>query len=355
MEENEQDKSEAPTYFKLTRARRKGTVARGADLGFFAGLAALLVYLRVTGVSAGHLLLQTARRIFRMAAVAAGGPGAFSGAANLFLPVLRWIAMLAGCIFLAVLLLELLQTGFVFSAEPLKPDFNRLNPGRTLKRLFSLRLLIETAKNVLKLGVYAFLGFLVIRAALRAEPQVIMDASSLRASLTSTSFRLLAACSGAALLFAVLDQLIVRRQFLKNMRMSRRELRRETREREGEPRLKQRRKQLHRDFAKLSQSLRAVRKADVIITNPEHVAIALQYDPITMHAPIVVSAALNHLAARVKRIAFIYGIPVIEDRVLARGLYRALEIDKPIPEEFFRPVANIYNTLRRKGGDAERA
>jgi flagellar biosynthetic protein FlhB len=349
MEETEQDKSESATPYKLMRARTKGVVSRGADLGFFTGLAAFAGYVW----AAGDHLAATVARAAHSALVASGslsdGPGAAFAASGLILfSVVQPLALMAAAVFLVVLLFEIVQTGVVFSTEPLRPDFSKLNPAKGLKRLFTWRLLIETGKNVLKLGVYTGISYLIVREAVQIDTGSIADGFGLSAIMRRVAFKLLLAFVLGALLFAVIDQLIVRRDFGKKMRMSRRELRREAREREGEPRLKQKRKQLHAEFVKMSQSLRNLRKADVLVTNPEHIALALRYDRRTMHAPIVVSIGTNLFAQRLKRMAFIYGIPIVENRALARELYRKAALNKSVPEHCFRPVADIYNSIRRK-------
>src|SRR5262249_36808182 len=149
------------------------------------------------------------------------------------------IAFMAATIFFIVLLFEVLQTGPVFSSEPLRPDFSRLNPAKGLKRLFTVRLLLETLKNVLKLCFYGLAGYLILKGALASDIGRISDGRTLLDTLVRVGFRLAATFVAIAMVFAILDQLIVRQQFFKQMRMSRRELRREVREREGEPRLKQ--------------------------------------------------------------------------------------------------------------------
>jgi flagellar biosynthetic protein FlhB len=351
MEESELDKSELPTTFKLTRARRKGVVARGNDLGFLAVLAASLGYFWISGPQ----LWATIRQSVRLALV--GGPilsdgrdAMFAAVDTVFSAVARQLVLLTGIVFLTVLLFELVQTGFVYSTEPLKLNFGRLNPVNGLKRLFSLRLLIETIKNVLKLGIYSAVGYFVIRDVLQSDIPAITDGRSLSALMANAAFRLVSAYILVALLFAVVDQIIARRDFLKRMRMSRRELRRETREREGEPRIKQKRKQMHGEFSKASKSIRGIRKADVLITNPEHVAIGLHYDARSMQAPTAVAVGTNYLAQRLKRIAFVYGIPIIENPTLARSLYRHTALNSVISENCFKPVADIYNDIRRKRG-----
>jgi flagellar biosynthetic protein FlhB len=191
---------------------------------------------------------------------------------------------------------------------------------------------------------------MVVHSAMEAGTPVATDAGSLAAGLRRDAFHLLGMFLGAAAGFAVLDQLITRRDFTKRMRMSRRDVRRESRDREGDPRLKQRRKQLHREFVKASESLRNIRGADMLITNPTHFAVALKYDPATMHAPMVVSRGAHGFALRLRRTAFLYGVVIVREPALARALYRC-EINKPVPEALFRPVADVYRNLRdRKAG-----
>lgn len=350
MEQTEQDRSEQPTPFKLDKARRKGTVARGTDLGFLTALVAFLLYMWVAGAGVGDSLSRLGRDAIVTAPSLADGPNELFGLAGHLLAIAaRPVAFVALAVFATVLLFELVQTGVVFSAQPLKPDFSRLNPARGLKRLFSKRLLIETFKNVLKMAVYCAVTWYVARGAVRDISASVGDGGGLAEALFASGLRLVACFAGAALLFAALDQLIVRKEYLKQMRMSRRELRREARDREGEPRQKQKRKQLHAEFTRASESLRNVRSADVLITNPVHYAVALRYDSSRMAAPILVSRGANALARRLKRLAFIHGVTIVEDRALARLLYRSCAVDSPVPENSYRQVAGIYQALRNRG------
>jgi len=343
----EQDRSEQATPFKLMRARRKGTVARGTDLGFLTALGAFLLYLWIAGAGLGDSLAHAGRDAIVTAPSVVDGPGALIALiGHVFGALLRPLAFLAVAIFLTVLLFELVQTGFVFSAQPLKADFSRLNPAKGLKRLFSKRLLIETAKNILKFAVYVGIAWLVGKRAVAAASTSVGDAWALSRALFDAGLRLIAWFALAALAFAALDQIITRKDFMKNMRMSRRELRREVREREGEPRLKQKRRQLHADFASASKSLRGVRNADVLVTNPVHYAVALRYDAASMAAPLVVSRGAHGLAQRLRQLAFRHGVVIVEDRALARALYRGCALDAPVSESLYRDVARLYMTLR---------
>lgn len=347
MEGAEQDRSEQATPFKLARARRKGSVARGTDLGFLTALGAFLLYMWVAGPGLGGSLAAASRSAIVTAPSVADGPSALLALTGyVFSSVARPLAFLCFGIFATVLLFELIQTGIVFSAEPLKADFSRLNPAKGLKRLFSKRLLIETAKNILKFVVFVGIAWLVGRRAVGDALASVGDAGGLSEAMYGTALRLVACFALAALAFAALDQIIVRKEFGKNMRMSRRELRREVRDREGEPRLKQKRKQLHAEFASASKSLRGVKGADVIVTNPVHYAVALRYDRATMAAPIVVSRGANGLAQRLRKIASLHNVVIVENRTLARSLYRCCVLDGPVPESLYRDVAALYMGLR---------
>ena len=356
MEGTEQDKSEQASPFKLRKAREKGQVARGMDLGFVVGLAVLLLYLWIAGPGLGGDIARASRdAIVTAPAVIGGQSELFALGGHVFGAVVKPLLIFCLGLFGTMLLFEILQTGIVFSAQPLKPDFSRLSPAKGLKRVFSKRMLVETLKNVLKLAVYACVAWLAARQALDAYFASVGDAAGLAQAMFAAGLKLLAWFVLAALGFAAVDQLLVRREFGKTMRMSRRELRREHRDREGEPRQKQKRKQLHAEFVQASQSLRGVKGADVVITNPTHIAVALRYDAASMAAPSVVSRGAGDLALRIRRLAFRHNVVVVEDKALARALYRRAALDVPVPELLYRDVAAVYNRLRRDGPRVEAA
>lgn len=349
MSDGELDKSEQPTQFKLQQARRKGLVARGMDLGFLTALVVLLLYMRVTGAGFAGSLATGMREAWISGPRMADAAGVSAVASALFGRVTGWLTLLLAILFLTVLVLELVQTGVVFSTRPLKPDFSKLNPAQGLKRLFSLRMLLETGKNLLKFAAYVTVALLVIRGALRNDVGSVADARSLAILMARLAGRLLLGFVFVAIVFAALDQVLARRMFTKTMRMSRREVKREMRDREGDPRLKQKRKALHAEFVKTSRSLRNLPGADVLVTNPQHIAVALRYDGAAMPAPLIVSVGVNQVAQRLKRLATAYGIPIVENRALARALHRSGALDHFVPESCFAPVAGVYNELRRSG------
>lgn len=343
MEENELDKSETATPFKLNRAREKGTVARGMDLGFFAGLLALLGFAWVAGSTAVVEISRLVARAFRGAAFVDSGPQALpSLVSTLFSAVAPTILVFAGIIFAVSLLFEFLQVGPVFSVQPLKPDLKRINPVQGLKRIFSWKMLIEALKSVIKLLVYGAIAWLVIAAALGETAYSATDASRLLTAMGDTGFSLLAYIAVAAFFIAMLDQIWSRRDFAKKMRMSRRELRREHRDREGDPRFKQKRREFHKSFLDMAKSLRGVREADIILINPIRFAVALRYDPQSMLAPKLVSRGSGALASRIRELGFIYGVTIHSAPELTRALFRTAQLDSEIPEALYQQVADIY-------------
>ncbi len=187
----------------------------------------------------------------------------------------------------------------------------------------------------------------MISAALRIFGDTLHDARSLARAMEGAAKRLTFAFLCAACVFTVIDQIIVRGEFRKQMRMSRRDVTREAKEREGDPRLKQKRRDLQAEMRKQAEGLGNLEGSDFIITNPEHFAVALAYRPDEMEAPIVRAKGRNHFAQLLKRKARLLGIPLVADPALARRLFREAVPGKPITPVHFHDVARHYGRLRR--------
>lgn len=349
MSESEENKTEEATPFKLKRARDKGQVARGMDLGYFSTMAAFATFAVIVGERLITDLAGLMRRVFATAIERAADPlEAPAAIAMVYMPAVKSLALLGGTIVLTVAFFEILQLrGPVFSTHPLKPDFNRLNPAKGLKRLFSMKMLKETLKNIIKMAAYVAAAYVVIRYAIETYGQTMTDADRLVAAMRGGGFRLLFLFMVLAIFFAALDQIISRQEFRKQMRMSKSELNREHKDREGEPRMKQKRKQLHREFAKQSKALGDLPGSDMLIVNPQHYAVALAYDPKNMSAPQVTAKGRNHFALALKRGAAIHNIPIFAQPALARALHSKTETGQEIGGEEFKAVADLYLALYR--------
>lgn len=346
-DEAEQNKSERPTDYKLKKAREKGTVARGTDLAFLTALGAFTGWAWVAGRGLAERLGDAGRSSLVAAPQVLASPNEILAVTGATLGgAVRPLALLAGILFGVVLTFELVQTGLVFTTQPLSPDFGRLNPANGLKRVFSFRMLVETGKNLLKLGFYVAAAWIVISAAVTTGATAVGDAATLAEVMGQGVLRLLGFFVVAAVVFAAADQLISRGDFLKKMRMSRREIKREHRDSEGDARIKSKRKQLHSEFAKTSRSLKGIKGADVLVVNPSHYAVALKYEPRRTNAPVVVSKGKDQVALRLKRLAFTHGVAVISDPPLARALFAGVPLDCEVAESFFPRIAAIYRSLR---------
>ena len=347
MTGDEQNKSEEATPFKLAKAREKGTIARGTDLGFFSALSAFLLFLAVAGTGLA----------MKLVAIMRSNLSDFSGLDDPHLALrligqdaviaMSILVLLAITLLVIVIPLEIFQLrGLVFSSHPLKPDFSRLNPAKGLKRLFSLRVLKEALKSLLKFAVYGGLAAVTIHYAVVRAGFEATTAGQLTNLLWHSSLRLIGLFAGAALALAIVDQIIARREFARQMRMSRSELTREFKEREGEPRIKAKRKQLHSEFLRQTEGVGRLGGSDLVIVNPEHFAVALAYDPESMTAPTVRAKARNRLALAMREQAALLAIPVVADPPLARSLYRTGAAGREIGPDHYRAVAGHYSQLR---------
>ncbi len=346
-EGQEQNRSEEATPFKLRQARQKGMVARGLDLGFVVGLIGLAAFVSFAGAALMDALGSTMHRTLVAGIASASDPhAATSLAARSLWPVFQPVVLFGGTVIAVVLLVEVVQLrGIMFSATPLKPDFNRLNPAAGLKRLFSKRMLVEAMKSILKMTVYTLVAGFSIRRSLGGATERIIDAPHLVGALRTAGLRLLLDFILVAIFFAVLDQVLSRRAFAKQMRMSRREVTREVKDREGDARLKHRRKQIHAALVEQAKGVGGVKGSDMLVVNPEHVAVALVYRSEKDAAPRVTAKGRGYHALRLRRAAIRWNVPIIQQQPLARALFATCERDRQIGAEHYDQVAELYLKL----------
>lgn len=347
MSENEQNKTEEATAFKLKKAREKGQVAKGADLGFASTLIGAFLFALVAGQNLVQQITNSMQRVY-VSSIAQADEIAtiYVAISSIYSPAAKLLALLGGTVTLVVIFFEIIQVkGLYFTLHPLKPDFNKLNPARGLKRIFSARTLLDTLKSLLKLSVYTGCTYFVILYAVSALAPVMGDANRVIDSMRRGGSHLIMMFAVMALGFVVLDQIISRRAFKKQMRMSRSEVTRENKDREGEPRIKQKRRQLHADFIKQTEGAGNLPGSDLLIVNPQHFAVALRYIPGEMSAPQVTAKGRNRFALSLKKQAFGLSIPILEDPPLARALFRSTDPGQLIQQQHFRAVADKYLAL----------
>jgi len=342
MAEQDLDRSEAATPFKLQKAREKGQTPRSTEVVGCVVFLAAAGWLAALGSDAWSGLLRIARLPLLRAGEAAQGPFAWAlvrevaaGAALVLWPLL--LALVAAAVVGSVA-----QTGVVFSLEPLRPDFTRLHPAQGLRRIFSLRTLFDAARACIKLMLLAAVAWLALRALLPGFAAIAaVPASGFVQVLLADAGALAWKMALALAAVALLDLVFTRREFTRRMRMSRRELKDEYRNREGDPRIRGRLRELRREMLRRSQSLKNTRDADVVLTNPTHFAVALRYVHGEMPAPRVVAKGAGQLAAAMREIAARHRIVVVQNPPLARRLFREAALDEYIPASFHAEVARI--------------
>jgi flagellar biosynthetic protein FlhB len=342
MAQQEQDRSEAATPFKLAQARKRGSVAKSADLNTVFIVAALLACLQAwSGIAAIDQTLLSRALIQQAAAVGFSASQVWSWAGRAATDTLVMLAPLLAAIVVASVVSGLVQHGAVISTQPLKPDFNRLNPAAGLKRIFSRRALFELGKNLLKLALFSWAIYLAVRHAVPELMQLLFTdvrgyGPRMLTLSTALVFKLLLVIVGLALI----DVLFTRWEHADNLRMSRREVKDEHRQREGDPKVKARIRELQNEARSKSRALKNIPQADVLVTNPTHLAVALMYRHGQMSAPTVVAKGSGELVEKMKMIARRHRVTILENRRLARALHE-VALHGAVPEAHYPEVARI--------------
>lgn len=343
MKEQELDRNEDATPYKLKQARDRGRVARSAD-----AVSALVFTTAITVLAArGH---DMALGLFQLDRALLIKVGQAEPAAKALWPVvehalsatMQLLAPFFAALMLAAVLGNLMQTGPVWSFDPLKMDADRINPLNGARRLFSVRTLFDAARACIKLALLALTAYYALTSLLPTFHRIatLSPAGQLR-SLIDDAAGLGIKLALVMALIAAVDLVYTRREFARQMRMSQRELKDELKHREGDPRIRMRMRHLRRDMFKRSQALRNTRHADVIITNPTHFAVALRYEHGRMDSPQLLAKGAGHLAAAMRAIAARHAIPVVQNPALARRLFRELDVECHVPQAMYADVARI--------------
>ena len=249
---------------------------------------------------------------------------------------------------------SLAQTGLLW--KPSLPfDIGRLNPIKGLGRLFALRSVSELIKALLKIAIIGGIGVFVLRQELPRLPELVdYDVWGLLTVLGWLILKVATVIAGAIAVVAAADFLYQRYEWERSLRMTRQEVKEEHRDAEGDPLIKSRVRSVQRDMMR-KRMMAAVPKADVVVTNPTHLAVALKYDTSRMSAPIVVAKGAGHLAERIRAVARQHGVVVVENKFVARTLYKLVDVGREIPADLYRAVAEILAfVFRARGITSER-
>ena len=348
MADTEQEKTESPTPKRRQDAREEGRIPRSQELTTALLLVTAAIVLKTLAPALGRTLLE----IFGLGLASAGNELDAASATALVQStgwrVLLSLGALIGTIALAALAIGGLQARGTWSTKALAPKWNKINPMENGKRLVGLQPWADLLKSLFKmlivgLAVYAVLG--------RAWPDMLALAQESPLSVLEVvkqyGVKLLMTAGISYLALAGADYAYQLWEFEKSLRMTKEEVKQEMKQSEGDPMVKARMRSVARQIAR-RQMFKDVPKADVVIANPTHIAIALRYDPSIAPAPFVVAMGKRKVAERIKKIAFDSGVPVIENRPLARALIASAKLGQIIPVELYAAVAEILAFVIRQ-------
>jgi flagellar biosynthetic protein FlhB len=244
----------------------------------------------------------------------------------------------------------LLQTGLLFAPEKIAFELEHISPMKGFQRIFSVRAVVEFVKGILKIAVIGAVAAYLLHPELARLPLLpSLGAAALGGEIEGLSLRLVGGVTAVLTAIAIADYVYQRMSFMRSMRMSKQEQRDEYKETEGDPFIKGKLRQIRTQRAR-KRMMAAVPKASVVVTNPTHFAVALQYEMASAGAPRVVAKGADLIAARIRELARQHGVPVVENPPVARALYATVEIDQEIPPEHYKAVAEIISyVLRLKG------
>lgn len=340
--DDKENKTEEATPKRLRDARRKGQVAKSGDLS---SATSFLVFLMFMGVLGQYLFTNTLKFLkssletdYSTLIIQSNLRSIFIKNIIYFGVILLPFALISVVIGIGI---NLLQIGFLFSLEPLKPDFKRLNPIEGFKNIFSKKAIFNLIKNILKLTLVFYMTY----GNLSKYVNRIFNSGDLGTEKLFFFMMEFVKDVGlnialVMLILSIVDYVFQRRDFKKNLRMSKQEVKDELKEMEGNPEMKSFRMQKQRQIA-MSRMMSSIKTSTVVITNPTHISVVLRYNSEMDKAPIVTAKGADYLAEKIKEVARLNKIPILENKQLARTMYKKVEIGEQVPVDLYKAVAEI--------------
>ncbi len=336
------DKTEEPTPKKQEEAREKGQLGKSQDLtaAIMSGIAIMFLFFYGSEIVRYHIdsviFIFTHFDELELShdnIIAQAGTAIYSSV-MVMLPFFM-VMLVAGVV------ANITQIGFLWTFKPMQPDFKKINPISGLQQKFKLKTVVTALMNIAKVLVFSWVGYVVLGNAwqdiFKLTGQDLVYGMSL---FSSIFFKLALYILIVMFILAIIDFSYQKWQTLQQNKMTKQEVRDEHKNYEGDPKIKQKRRQIQQQMAR-QRMMKDVKDADVVITNPTHYSIAVKYDELTMRAPIVVAKGVDVLALKIREIAKTNTIPIVENKPLARALYKTTEIGEPIPQKLFKAVAEI--------------
>jgi flagellar biosynthetic protein FlhB len=347
----DEGRTEEPTEKKIREAREKGQVAKTAELP--SSLVVIFGFLVLFFI--GTWIWDTLARmtVFYLTNFSRFSITESSVLQELFrsLEVLgKTLLPVFVAVIVAAILGNVAQVGFQFSTHPLKVDFSKMkfNPAEILKKiLFSPQVAMNLVKSLVKVTAIAFIAYLIIVSDF-SDIERLPDISIAHAMVivSSSAIKIIIWSSVVILVLAVPDYFFQKREFIESLKMTKEELKQELKESQGDPHIRARLRQLQRELL-MRNMVREVPKADVVVTNPTHYAVALRFEREKMASPMVIAKGVDAIALRIREIAKEHDVMMIENRPLAQELYRRLDVGDFIPEDLYKAVSLVYAELYR--------
>jgi flagellar biosynthetic protein FlhB len=346
-QDDDTERSEDPSQKRLNEAVERGDVAKSQEVNTWFIIAGATLILLAFSDKMGSGLQTTLRGLIANAhGITVDGRGLINVTSKLGIEILATLAVPFLVLALAAIAGNMVQHRLVWSAEALKPKLNKISPGAGFKRLFSKQALVNFAKGLIKLTLIGgVMAALLWPQRHRLAGLVSIDPAAILPFTKSLSLSMLGAVVAILAIVAAADYLFQYRTWFERQKMSLRELKEEFKQTEGDPAIKGRFRQIR--YARMRRRMMAaVPKASVIITNPTHYAIALQYER-GMNAPLCLAKGVDAVALKIREVAGKHSIPIVENAPLARALHATVEIDQEIPPEHYKAVAEVIGYVMR--------
>jgi len=347
------DKTEDPTAKRQQESREKGQLGKSQDLNSAIIVALAVLFLYYYGSSIVNMHLVAGAKIFgEFSRIDINEQNIVSQTYDSIFFVSEAMMPFFLILFIAAIVSNVSQIGLLLTFKTITPDFSKLDPIKGLKNKFSLKTVVMGFMNVTKVMLFAIVSYLVIDS---FYVEIFrMTGQDVRKSMmvfSHTFFLLSFYIILIMLILALTDFAYQKWQNLQSMKMTKQEVKDEMKNYDGDPKIKQKRRQIQLQMSR-QRMMKDVKDADVVITNPTHLSVALKYEEATMRAPIVVAKGADLLALKIREIAKTHSIPLVENKALARALYKDVEVGEPVPQNLFKAVAEIlayvYNLKGKK-------
>lgn len=342
------EKTEPATSKKLKDARKEGKVTKSKELNSAFGLIVLFLCLKIFISYVGENLLNMISYIYENMAdfvkINEGGLSAQAVSSLLYTVIVRFIMIVLPFFifgFVVTFLVCLIQVGWTVSTKPMKPELSKFNPISGFKRMFSKDSLFELVKSIFKVVIIVYIAYTSIRD--EANELYILYDLSLNQAVALVGTLIINVgmkISIVYLIVGIADYIYQRRKFNEDMKMTKQEVKDEYKNTEGDPQIKGRQRRKMQEVSQ-KRMMQDVPKADVVITNPTHLAVALKYDAQESAAPVVLAKGEDYLAQKIKDVAREYQIEIVENKPLARMLYHNVDVGAEIPPELYQAVAEV--------------